>query len=335
MIRTLNSSFFSLNNRGRQAKINRFLEVPKSFLIFLTMLLLSHLAYSQAVQKVVLNKDDFHSGYYLAVEPASDSIAGVLILLAGFGQIAENTFPETELEEAAYANNILTISFAGGNKLYADSATQASLTLVINDVLEKYKVSPNKFVLGGFSAGGMIALRYVELCNEFPAKFPIQPRGVFMVDSPIDIFTIWDQLETSAKNKYSEVAVEEAERAMSFIQKEYGIPKGNIATYAKLTAFSMNREFGENEKFLKNTAVRAYHDVDISWRLVNRNQAVAESNYLATSELINRLLLMGNSKAEFMQTFQTGYRSNGQRHPHSWSIVDEAEFIQWMKGLIE
>ena len=156
-----------------------------------------------------------------------------------------------------------------------------------------------------------------------------------MVDSPIDIFTIWDQLQESATNKYSELALEEAERAMAHIKNDYGVPKENSKVYAKLTAFSMNKEYSQNEKHLKNTAVRAYHDVDIAWRLKNRNQTVHNSNYEVTTELINRLLLMGNDKAEFMQTFQTGYRSNGQRHPHSWSIVNEVEFIQWMKELIK
>jgi hypothetical protein len=80
--------------------------------------------------------------------------------------------------------------------------------------------------------------------------------------------------------------------------------------------------------------VRTYHDVDISWRIINRNQTVHGSNYEVTAELINRLVLMGNSRAEFIQTFQTGYRSNGQRHPHSWSIVNEVELIQWMNKLI-
>jgi len=164
------------------------------------------------------------------------------------------------------------------------------------------------------SAGGMVAMRYVELCNEFPDKFPIQPKGIFTVDSPIDIFTIYEQLEESAKNNYSEPAVEEAVRAMGFIKEDFGIPRDNVATYAKLTAFSMNKSYCKNEKYLKNIAVRTYHDVDIDWRIINRNQTVHRSNYEVTAELINRLVLMGNDKAEFMQTFQTGYRSNGQRH---------------------
>jgi hypothetical protein len=281
----------------------------------------------------VFNQKDSTNSYYLVIKPKSDSIAGALVLFSGFGQKAESIFPETKLDSVAYANNILTIAVAGGNKLYADSTVQSKLTAVFKDIIKNYKINPDRFVLGGYSAGGMIVLRYVELCNEFPDKFPIKPKGVFMVDSPIDIFAIWDDLEESAKNKYSAMAVEEAERAMKFIKDDYGVPRENIPIYSKLTSFSMDKKYGENEIYLKNTAVRAYHDVDIPWRLINRNQTVRESNYLVTSELINRLLLMGNKKAEFMQSYQTGYRANGQRHPHSWSIVDAVECIQWTKGL--
>lgn len=292
-------------------------------------------SYSQTLKKIVLDTTDYYSGHYLVMEPENnDSIAGVLFLLAGFGQRPEHSTPETKLHTIAQKNNILTIFYAGGNKLYADSITQLKITKVLKDVLNRYNVKSNTFVLGGYSAGGMIAMRYVELCTEFPSKFPIQPKGIFTIDSPIDIFTIYEQLEESAKNKYSELAVEEAVRAIGHIKYDYGVPLENIAMYSKLTAFSMNKTYGQNEQFLKNIAVRTYHDVDIAWRIKNRNQTVHGSNYEVTAELINRLVLMGNDKAEFMQTFQTGFRSNGQRHPHSWSIVNEVELVIWMNSLL-
>lgn len=312
-------------------KLN-FIAIP--FLIL--SLFLFEDGFSQTIKRIDLDQNDFYSGHYLVVEPEdTNKISGVLVLLAGFGQIPENTPPETKLHNVAFANNILTIFYAGGNKLYADSITQVKLTKIIKDVLTRYKVKSTNFILGGYSAGGMIAMRYVELCNEFPEKFPIQPKGIFTVDSPIDIFTIYEGLEESAKNNYSELAVEEAVRAIGFIKNDFGVPRENISTYAKLTAFSMNKNYSENEQFLKHTAVRTYHDVDIAWRIKNRNQTVHGSNYEVTAELINRLVLMGNDKAEFMQSFQTGYRSNGQRHPHSWSIVNEVEFMQWMIELIK
>jgi len=307
----------------------------KGLFCFAVMLLTHQMAFSQTLKRIELDNKDFFSGHYHVVEPKSDSITGVLVLLAGYGQRAEDTPPETKLHLEAYKNNILTIFFAAGIKLYADSITQAQLTAVLEDIINRYKVKTDQFVFGGFSAGGMIALRYVELCNEFPDKYPVQPQGVFVVDSPIDFFTIWNQFEETVANGTSEIAIEEAVGAMKLIKADHGDPKENFAFYAHLNPFSMEKKYGENEKFLKSTAFRAYHDVDISWRLIHRNQTVRHSNYIVTSELINRLLLMGNNRAEFIQSYQTGYRANGQRHPHSWSIVDEAECILWMKGLLK
>ncbi len=52
---------------------------------------------------------------------------------------------------------------------------------------------------------------------------------------------------------------------------------------------------------------------------------------LDASELVSRLVLMGNKHAEFVSSKTPGRRSNGLRHPHSWSIVDEVDCVQWMK----
>src|SRR5690606_8956223 len=99
---------------------------------------------------------------------------------------------------------------------------------------------------------------------------------------PIDFFTIWNALEENAKNSSSEIAVEEAVRAMKHIKDDHGDPKENHSYYASLNPFSMDKKNGENEIFLKSTAVRAYHDVDISWWLKNRNQSVNQSNFMVT-----------------------------------------------------
>jgi pimeloyl-ACP methyl ester carboxylesterase len=309
--------------------------MKKLTITLLFPLFLINTLYCQSVKKIILDEKDSLSVYYLAVEPRSDSIAGVLVLFPGFGERAENIFPESKLHNVAYANRILTIAIAEGNKLYADSIVQSKINKVLDDVIKKYKVDPEKFVLGGYSAGGIVAMRYVELCNEFPDKYPIKPKGIFSVDSPVDIFLVWDDLEEFYRNNYSTMASNEAEYVMKYVKNDYGIPRENIGIYSKLTPFSMDKKYGENEKYLKNTAVRVYHDVDIAWRLINSTESVKEENYLSTSEMIKRLLLMGNKKAEFMQSFQTGYRSNGKRHPHSWSIVNEVECIQWIKGLLK
>jgi len=288
------------------------------------------------ITTVILDESDKDYGYYLSVLPKGEMIKGAVVLFPGFSQKAEDIFMDSKLHEYAYENNLLTIGFSTKYRLTADSLVREKLTTVLKHVLAQHKVDPNHFFLGGFSAGGVIALRYAELCKEFSERFPIQPKGVFMADSPVDLYHSWASQQENLKNNYSKIAVDEAKFIGRFFKQHYGnTPSEKPSVFVDLSPFSINEEWGSHEKQLKDVAIRAYHDVDVAWRLVNRNQTARFDNYIATSELINRLLLMGNTKAEFIQTFETGYRRNGDRHPHSWSIIDEKECIEWIGGLLE
>ncbi len=289
---------------------------------------------AQSVKKIVVDESDAASGYYLAVEPATNPLTGVLVLLPGYAQAPESVFPETKLPNVAYANNLLVVAVAGGAKLYADSTLTPRLNRVFRDIIKRYHVKPDQFVLGGFSAGGTIALRYTELCYELPNNYPIQPKGVFMVDSPIDLFGLFDYFEREIAKDFSPVGVAEARFATRIMTDEHGTPESNPAGYKQLTPFHIELRVPGNERFLKDVAVRTYHDIDIAWKLKERRRSGFDANFLASSELINRLMLAGNERAEFIQSDRKGYRSDGTRHPHSWSIVDEVACVQWIMKIL-
>jgi len=287
------------------------------------------------IEKITIDSSDPDFGYYYSVEPIGE-IKAVLVLLPGFSQKSEDIFTNSEIHEEAYKRNILTIGFSGINNLTADSTLQLKISNVLSHVLENTDIGNDQFVIGGYSAGGVIALRYTELCHQFPDRFPILPKGVFMVDAPIDLYHLWKYQEENIINNTSSVAINEARFVGQYFKDKFGAtPSENPNLYRSLSPFSINKEWGNNERYLENVAVRAYHDVDIAWRLTNRNQSAGFGNYIPTSELINRLIMMGNAKAEFIQTFKTGYRKNGERHPHSWSIVDEKECVQWIRRVIQ
>lgn len=296
----------------------------------ITLCLVVHLLFAQNFNKVTFEgagEDD----YYLEVKPASEEILGVLVLLPGFGQTAETIFPETKIHNVAYLNGILTVAVAGGRKLYADKQVTTKLNQVLEDVKKRYTIEPDQFVIGGFSAGGTISLRFAEYCFENPKDAVIQPQAVFSVDSPVDLFDIWKYFEREIKKNYSQAGIGEANFVSNIMNNEIGDPSTNPENYERLTPFHTDLDKPGNEEYLKDTSVRVYHDVDIIWQLENRRRSLYDMNALAASEMINRLMLMGNQNAEFMQAKEPGYRSAGFRHPHSWSIVDEVEFIDWVK----
>ena len=292
---------------------------------------------SLKVEKNIIDESDPHFGYYLFVKPNTENIKGVLVLFPGFGQQSEDIFLDTELHKFAFENDLLTIGFAGKSRKLADSLIQVKTNAVLEDVIRKFKIDNTKFIFGGFSSGGVIALRYVELCKQFPDQFPVNPKGVFMADSPVDLFFSWNLTQEILDNDfYTKVSKDEAKYVEKVYRHYYQTtPSESPERFIELSPFSIDKKYGEHEKHLKDVAVRAYHDVDIVWRLENRNQSANYENYIATSVLINRLNLMGNEQAEFIQTFQTGYRRNGDRHPHSWSIIDEEECINWILEILK
>jgi hypothetical protein len=273
--------------------------------------------------------------YYIALAPSSENIKGVLVLMPGFAQPAESIFPESKIQNVAFANGLLSIAIPCQPKLYADSIVIAKLNKTLNHVKTKYNVSAEDFVIGGFSAGGTISLRYAEYCYQKPDEASIKPQAVFTVDSPVDLFHIWNYFDRELKKNFSEAGVSEAKYVKGLMLEEIGNPIENRNVYERLTPFNMESDTKGNEQHLESIAVRVYHDIDVNWLINERHRSLMDTNALPASELINRLKQYGNNKAEFVTAKNEGYRSSGLRHPHSWSIVDEIELIQWVKKQLD
>ncbi len=308
----------------------KFKTVPAFALLFLVAQ-----AYCQNYEKIVLDQSEPRTGYYLAIKPAG-TIEGVLVLLPGFGEAAEAVLSETKLHNTAYANNILTLVIPFGDKIYTDGPTISNINRALEDSIKRFRIARDKFAMGGFSAGGTIALRYTELCKEMPASFPIVPKAVFTIDSPVDLFDLWRYFNREIARNFSQVGMAEAIAVKAFLTADLkGTPESNPTAYEINSPFHAELQGPGNERFLKDIPVRVYHDLDVVWQLKNRRRSLFDNNAECASELIARLMLMGNDRAEFMIAKTPGYRSNGMRHTHSWSIVDEVELVQWMKGILK
>ena len=300
----------------------------------ISLLLASIALISQNFERQIFDRAD-PFGYYLSIEPQSEDIRGVLVLLPGFGQPTERVLPETKLHNVAYANGLLTVVVAGGPKLYVDETVRGRLNKAMTHVMKTFGVRRDQFVIGGFSAGGTISLRYAGMCYENPQENAIAPRAVFSVDGPVDLFEIWNYFERELERDFSEAGTREAAFVSNLMREEIGSPEDNPTEYRRLTPFHADAKEAGNEQFLRGISVRTYHDIDVVWQLENRQRSLYESNALPASEMINRLRRAGNERAEFVPAARPGVRSNGTRHPHSWSIVEEVELVLWVLGCLE
>jgi hypothetical protein len=297
--------------------------------IILGAIFLPFFAFSQTIEKITFDEKDA-DGYYVAVQPLSKNNKGAVVVLTSFLP-PEGVLPETKLHNVASANDILTIVVSTKQKLYADSSVVSRLNAVLVDVMHRFSVAPSKVALAGYDEAGGIALRYTELAHEQPAQFPVQPRAVFGIDAPVDLFGLWHWAERQIQKNYWQGAVGDAKYYIDAMTKENGTIYNHAARYKYLSPFYRESQEAGYEQYLKNVAVRLYYDTDVDWQLRNRRNSLYDTKIPDGSELISRLLLAGSDKAEFIAAKQPGMRSNGMRTPNSFSIVDEVDCIQWMK----
>ncbi len=298
----------------------------------LALIVLCGMVRAQYIEKNWFNRSDSVYGYYTSIKPSSGRIQGVLVLLDGYSGNADNFLSETKIHNVASANDILTICVPTGQRLYLDSTIKDVLNRILKETLVTHHLRKDQFAIGGMSAGGVIALRFVELTKQNPSAFPVQFSACFAVDSPLDLVGLYKSSQRDLKKNMVAWWLNESQWIINRLYTDFGDPYTHLEKYNEVSPFVREAKDSTNEKLLRDIPVRTYHDVDIAWHLKNRNRSFYETNMLDGSELISRLMKLGNKDAEFMAAKTPGRNSDGTRFPHSWSIVDEIELVQWLKA---
>ena len=109
-----------------------------------------------------------------------------------------------------------------------------------------------------------------------------------------------------------------------------GSPDEVYQNYVSNSIYTRGEPLGGNAQYLKTVPVRVYSDPDIDWALKNRGRDLYDMNAPDHTALIIELNLQGNDRAEFVNCLGKGYRMDGTRHPHSWSLVDADDYVKWM-----
>ena len=269
--------------------------------------------------------------FYYALKPKG-KIKGTLILLPPTAQKVEDVINNNiKLCELAFEKGILLIIPSINYNLYLDKITMDFLNTPFKKAISKYQAPKDKFVIGGFSLGGMNAIRYVELSKENPDLTSIQPVAVYGIDPPLDWARIYYSFQRTKELNFSEVAVNEATDYLAKLDEQFGgSPKEVPNIYSKHSMYSKTVKDGGNATFLIDTPVRIYSDPDIDWHLKERQTDFYDINALDQTAMINELRISGNENAEFINALGKGYRLNGMRHPHSWSIAEPNGLMDWI-----
>ena len=297
--------------------------------------------YGQNYEKVVIynqdpnnlyainDKDSTNLFYYKLVP--NENPVGVLVLLPGGGESIEDVMKQISLHELAVKKNILVLFPSinwGTDTFYPECKF---LDAIFQQIVNEYKISKNRFILGGFSSGGMVSLTYAEKANMNDDSTYIKPLAVFGIDPPLDYSHLWNRSKRNVERNFSEVAVWEGNWIMdSYIKQFGGSPEEYPENYLKYSIYYHDDKDGGNAKYLINTPVRLYTEPGIIWQMENRHNDLYDLNCTDITAMINLLQLKGNKEAELVVTYDKGVRLNGQKHPHSWSIMDSEDCLKWI-----
>jgi hypothetical protein len=282
--------------------------------------------------------------FYYALIPKS--IKAVLVLFPSTTESAETVIScNKDLMQQAYNNNILSVVVSANyNKaLERDKMAMLFFETIFEELVTKFNAPKDKFILCGLSLGGENALQYTEMSRDKKYSTYIRPLAVIGVDPPVDNVTLYhhakEEIELYSKDSASitaskQMALNEDNFLIKYYHDLYGGPPEEFPEkYIAGSIFSLNQPDGGNAKYLLDVPLRIYSDPDVVWQLKNKSRDFYHMNAANQTAMIKFLMLHGNKKAEFIDALGKGFRVDGTRHPHSWSIVDPKDCIKWILDL--
>lgn len=255
--------------------------------------------------------------------------SAVLVLFGGYPEVADDIKREFKVLEKAKSNNIAVVFSNYNQKLWFEENELKKLAEQLQQIFTDHKLPNNNVHFGGFSSGGNVALLIGNFLtvNE---EFGLGPKGIFVVDSPIDLVALYNSAQKNINRNFSEVSVQEGHFIVEKLGNELGSPIKDLKKYEKHSVFTSITENIENIKNLKNTKIRMYSEPDTLWWKENRMADYEQLNAFYLKKLAKKLIHENFSKVEYITTENRGYRSNGEKHPHSWSIVQPNDLIDWV-----
>jgi hypothetical protein len=219
---------------------------------------------------------------------------------------------------------------------YMTDASLRVLHAMLADAVQRLQCPPDKLVLGGFSAGGVGAVRYGEVAVEGSLAGAFRPRAIFAVDPPLDLRRWYHGLQLIVQRNQPSPSLDEAREVIQVLHDILGgAPDDVPEAYAHASAVLAFAEQGGNLKYLRDIPVRMYTEPDVLFFLEHVIDLYS-LNALDVVFAINELRAMGNREAELIVTNGKGYRPDlgGIRMPHAWSIVDEPDLADWIERRI-
>lgn len=282
--------------------------------------------------------------FYYTLTPKTTK--AILVLFPSSFESCESVIScNKKLIQMSFDNGIMTvvISTNFNRSLSLDNFALNFINQTFTEIVTKNNVPKDKFIMCGLSLGGMNALRYAEIAQDKNFITSIKPIAVIGVDPPVDDMGLFNRAQdevnlyqpnsSKLSNGQQNALAEDKMLVDDFKEMYGGSPEQVPNKYIQHSPFSRSEKDGGNAKFLLKIPTKIYCDPDISWHLKNKQRDYYHINASDQTALINYLTLNGNNNAEFKSCIGKGYKLDGMRHPHSWSIIDIEDCIKWIEQL--
>ena len=217
--------------------------------------------------------------------------------------------------------------------LFADKK-MIELEGFIYEAISKNKVPKNNLLYCGMSLAGTRALKLAAFSQTIQSKHKLIPKAIAICDAPLDMVRNYHECKKASELNLNPTGATESEWIAAYLKSNLkGTPENALKTYINYSPFCYTAENGGNAKAFKNIYVRCYTEPDVNWWIENRGRDYYGMNAIDLAALVNQLKISGSKKAELITTIEKGFRGDGSRHPHSWSIVDEKELVEWFVKL--
>lgn len=298
---------------------------------------------AQTPNKVHLtNEDPYH--YYIGdgevtelffyeMSPVNKPI-GVLVIFPSGGQLVDDLLSEITLHQEAVKNDLLVIVPSYNWGTFRKVPDIEFLNGLFKQVVETHNVSKDKFVFCGLSNGGMISLSYAYQSNKSQNTF-LKPKGVIALDPPLDYARFYRYCEREVARNYSPAGVGEAKFFLNSYNTIYhGGPDEFPQSYVEWSIYSHGAVKGGNTQYLTDIPVLMYSDLNTDFLINDRHRDLYDWNGLDIVAFVNQLKLNGNENATVVISQNKGVRTDGTINPHSWSILNTAQSMNWILEML-
>lgn len=251
----------------------------------------------------------------------------LLILFPGGGGDAKGTLEEFKIAEAAAQNQISLLLINYARNIWVNVDDCKALAMQIENVIKTHQLPRQKVFIGGMSIGGNVTLALTQYLLQ---QNKLSVKGAFVIDPPLDLYALYESsVSDVARNDLSEERLAEPKFIINYFEDNFGTDSllTNIQT---VSPYTFKTQHIENISALKTIHLQLYTEPDKNWWKTNRDTDFKNTNAFSIQQLHKTLKQQNWTQVQLIETKNKGFRSDGTRHPHSWSVVDVGALIDWI-----